>query len=202
MIDLSTTASKIQERIHLTSEFRCDIQWWNDFLPTWNGSASMLESTWTVAADMELFTDASATLGYGIFFKGRWISSQWPHPIATNNKLSIAWKELLPILLACLIWGHQWHGKRIQFHCDNLSIVNIWKKGSSRCPLIMRLVRRLFFTAAMNNFHVMIVHVKGTNNDIADSLSRQQLHRFRLLAPHADQEPTATPDLNRLDILP
>ena len=65
----------------------------------------------------------------------------------------------------------------------------------------MHLVRRLFFTAAMNNFHVMITHVKGTTNDIADSLSRQQLHRFRLLAPNANPVPVATPDLDQLNIL-
>ena len=199
MIDLSTSTKELNGTIQLSHAFRLDVKWWCDFLPTWNGSASMLQSQWSPSPDMELFTDASATLGYGIYYKGHWIAESWPETVI-NNKPSIAWMELLPILLSCLIWGHLWAGQRILFHCDNMSVVHIWKKGSSACPHIMNLVRRIFFTAATHNFHVMVSHIEGTNNDIADSLSRQQITRFRQLAPSADQHPTTSPELHSLGL--
>ncbi|XP_070570100.1 uncharacterized protein [Ptychodera flava] len=198
MIDLSTTTKNLNSTIHLSEEFKLDVQWWCDFLPTWNGSASMLQSSWISSPDMELYTDASAKHGYGIFYKGHWISAPWPNQITENN-YSIAWMELLPILLSCLIWGHLWATQRVLFHCDNMSVVQIWKKGSSACPRIMNLIRRIFFTAASRNFHVMIVHIEGVNNDIADCLSRQQIPKFRKLVPSADSQATNPPDLHTLD---
>nr|XP_006821268.1 PREDICTED: uncharacterized protein LOC100371933 [Saccoglossus kowalevskii] len=195
MIDISMTATSLSQVITLTDEFWHDVQWWCDFLPSWNGTASLLNPNWIPSPEFELFTDASATLGYGAFYKGHWFANTWPTFITNDPLYSIAWKELLPILLSSLIWGHLWYGLRIRFHCDNISVVQIWKKGSSSCPRIMQLVRLLFFTAASNNFHVMISHISGFNNDIADSLSRQQILRFQRLTPQADRVPTKTPDL-------
>ena len=33
---------------------------------------------------------------------------------------SIALKELLPVVLACAVWGEFWHEKVLHVHCDNL----------------------------------------------------------------------------------
>ena len=100
---------------------------------------------------------------------------------------------MYPILVACSIWGHRWHGRRVLFHCDNQTVVHIWKKGTTRCPDIMQLVRSIFYEAAKGNFHVMIAHVSGIDNSIADALSRLQMERFRALVPEADAGPTPVP---------
>ena len=136
---------------------------------------------------MELFTDASGSLGYGIFYMGHWLADRWPPELRDR---SIQWHELYPIALACLLWGHQWSGKKLLFHCNNQAIVDIWASGTSRDPLIMHLVRSIFFSAATNNYTVLVTHIVGTNNSIADSLSRLQISRFRRLAQTADFEPT------------
>nr|XP_006822618.1 PREDICTED: uncharacterized protein LOC100377439 [Saccoglossus kowalevskii] len=186
MIDLSTTASALHQRITLSTSFQLDLEWWKDFLPTWNGTASFLDSTWTPVPEMELYTDASSTIRCGGYFNGEWFSLQWSAILSNNDhQHSIVWKELLPILLSCLIWGHLWHGRRVMFHCDNESIVHTWRKGSTRCPYIMQLIRAIFLTAASSNFHVMITHIRGTDNNIADALSRLQMNQFHSLAPHA-----------------
>ena len=104
---------------------------------------------------MELFTDASGSLGYGIFNTRHWIANPWP-PVLQNR--SIQWKELYPIALVCLLWGHQWTGKKLLFHCDNQVVVDIWASGSSRDPLTMHLVDSIFFTAATNHFTVLVTH--------------------------------------------
>ena len=51
----------------------------------------------------------------------------------------------------------------------------------------MHLVCSIFLSAATNHYTVLVTHIVGTNNSIADSLSRLQTSRFRRLAPTADQ---------------
>ena len=102
-------------------------------------------------------------------------------------------KELYSIALACLLWSSQRSGKKLLFHCDNQAVVDIWASGSSHDPLIMHLVRPIFFTAASNHFTVLVSHIACTDNSTADSLSRLQMSRFHQLTPEAAPEPTPTP---------
>ena len=183
LIDLSTQARLAHHDVTMNCDARRDISWWLRCLPSWNGRAIIPDPNWTRSPDMEL----SGSLGYGIFYAGHWIANPWP-PVLQNR--SIQWKELYPIALACLLWGHQWTGKKFLFLCDNQAVVDIWASGSSRDPLIIHLVRSIFFNAATNHFTVLVTHIVGTSNAIAYSLSRLQMSRFRLLAPAADLEPT------------
>ena len=75
------------------------------------------------------------------------------------------------------------------FHCDNQSVCDIWRRGSSRSPEVMALVRMLYFCAAKFDINVMIVHIAGSNNTIADALSRFQATRYYQLAPLAAPHP-------------
>ena len=86
-------------------------------------------------------------------------------------------------------WGHNWARRKILFHCDNSTVVSIQKKGSTRCKEIMTLVRILCFCAAHYNTHVMITHITGTNNCIADAISCFQMDPFRSLVPQANPNP-------------
>ena len=115
LIDLSTSARLPHHHVTMNREARRDITWWLQFLPTWNGRAIIPDPLWTKSPDLELFTDASGSLGYGIFYMGHWISEPWPPQLQDR---SIQWKELYPIAIACLLWGQQWSGKKLLFHCD------------------------------------------------------------------------------------
>ncbi len=190
LIDLSTSVSKLSHHISLTSEARKDIEWWGSFLPTWNGKYKILDLKTTPCPSLNLFTDASGAHGFGIYFDRRWISRQWPD---WADNLSIQWKELFPIYLSCFVWAELFHKKRLLFHCDNMSVVDIWNSQISRCPHIMSLLRKLFFITAKFNFTVNVTHIRGTDNSIADSLSRFQYNRFRALAPTADRSQTLIP---------
>ena len=53
----------------------------------------------------------------------------------------------------------------------------------------MALVRMLYFCAAKFDINVMIVHIAGFNNTIADALSRFQATRYYQLAPLAAPHP-------------
>ena len=71
--------------------------------------------------------------------------------------------------MAATAWGHLWAGRRIIAHCDNLAVVNIWGRNSSKSPTIMTLVRKLFFIAATHHFTIRFSHIQGVNNAIADT---------------------------------
>ena len=190
LIDLSTTVPKLSFHITLNSGARADIAWWANYLPTWNGRQRILDPLSTYCNEIELFTDASGDIGFGIFNRGQWISEQWPDAF---RQRSIQWKELYPIFLSCLLWAPNFRGKRLIFHCDNMSIVNVWHANSSKCPHIMSLLRKLFFISAKNEFTVNVKHIAGIDNSIADSLSRLQLRKFFRIAPTACQHPTSVP---------
>ena len=192
LIDLSSTATKLSHRITLNKEARLNIKWWLDYLPSWNVSHKILNTQMTLAPSLELFTDASSCNGFGVYFRGKWVSLGWPHQFV---KFSIQWKELFPIYVTCVLWGKYFRGKRILFHCDNQAAVDIWANKTSKCPEVAALLRKLFFITANNEFIVKVAHIAGIENAMADSLSRLQIARFRSLAPHADLNPTHVPQL-------
>ena len=88
--------------------------------------------------------------------------------------------------MACSVWGLNWLGKRILFHSDNASVVSIWSKMSSPNVAIMSVIRRIYFVAAQNNFTLRVTHISGTDNTLADTLSRFENAKFFALLPGAD----------------
>ena len=140
---------------------------------------------------MELYTDASGTIGYGRYFNGKLFQGRWlPHmPLSRVTGLSIEWQELLPIVVACAIWYPHFSGKRIQFWCDNESVVAIINSGHSKAPRIMDLLCFLVLLSMKHNFYGRARHVPGIVNEIADALSRFQDTRFRAVSPQAESTP-------------
>ena len=53
-------------------------------------------------------------------------------------------KELLPIVLACAMWGPLWAHKQVQVLCDNLAVVEILKSKSSKSAKIMHALTHIF----------------------------------------------------------
>ena len=98
LIDLSTSARLPHHHVTMNREVRRDIAWWLRFLASWNGRAIIPDPHWTKSPDLELFTDASGSLGYGIFYS-------LGYGIFDLRDQSIQWQELYPIALACLLWG-------------------------------------------------------------------------------------------------
>ena len=70
--------------------------------------------------------------------------------------------------------------------CD-AAVVHILNQGYSRDPEVMHLMRCLHFITAQFNFRVTAEHIQGTLNTAADALSRNSLHTFKVLMPHANQ---------------
>ena len=195
IINLTRGVKNRFHHIRLNKEFSRDIQMWKVFLAQWNGRSFFLDSWVTSSPDLQLYTDAASTIGFGGFFNGKWFQGRWPRHLLINKTkgISIEWQELFPIVLACALWYPQFSGKRLQFWCDNQSVVAIINSGHSKAPRVMDLVRFLVLISMKHNFLVRARHVPGVHNEIADALSRFQVQRFRELAPGADQTPCTIP---------
>ena len=91
--------------IRLNKEFFKDLAMWETFLSKWNGRSFFLESTATPTQNLELYTDAAGSIGFGGYFQGKWFQDHWPPNMQLDQKqgISIEWQELFPIV-ACAIW--------------------------------------------------------------------------------------------------
>ena len=133
-------------RITLSSDCRKDLLWWQEFLASWNGKSFFLYQAETSSTDLDLlqvYTDAGGTLGWGAYYanEGRWMHSRWEQD---TMDLSIEYKELFPILVACATWGHMWCRLRIAFHCDSQAVVDCLASGTSKSPPVVALVQLHF----------------------------------------------------------
>lgn len=108
---------------------------------------------------------------------------------------SIEYLEMVPILLAVLVWGAKLRSKKVVFHTDNAGPVEAWAELRSSSPGVLDIMRRMTWVAATQNLAVTLKHVRGVDNGIADALSRFQNHRFRTLVPQANLTQTPCPDI-------
>ena len=83
--------------IRLTAEACLDMHWQLDFLSHWPGKTLILESHWTPSTRMQLFTDASRTIGWGTYWCGRWLQGKWSK---VQLHMGISWKLELCMLRA------------------------------------------------------------------------------------------------------
>ena len=101
-----------------------------------------------------------------------WFQLQWPESWST---VAIAPKELVPIVMAVILWGPYWAGKWVRCLCDNISVVAAVNKGAARDPALSSLLRTLVSLTAR--------HLPGVQNTSADALSRDKLPLFFSLNP-------------------
>ena len=147
----------------------------------------LLDTTVTPSPSLELYTDASGSIGFGGYFRGQWFQARCPPHMQLHRKrgMRTEWQERFPIMVACTIWFPHFSGKHVQFSCDNESVVAIINSGHSKAPCIMDLLRFLLLISMKHNFPVWARHVPGVSNKIADALSCFQDAHFRAAAPNA-----------------
>ncbi|KAM8945815.1 uncharacterized protein RCH25_049154 [Pelodytes ibericus] len=179
--------------IRLTQEHRADLMVWDSFLRTFNGRSLIIDRAIT-NKDLNLWTDASGSVGFGAIFEKKWCWASWPRKWFQSGWVkNLAFLELFPIVVSVILWGPCFENKKVRFWCDNLGVVQAINNGSASSPPVIRLLKELVLICLQRNLLVQAVHVPGIKNDVADSLSRQQWERFRLLAPGVDGEATPVP---------
>ena len=197
MINLLSAFRRDDHPIRLNEGFHLDLAWWKEFFLSWSGHSFLLLPEWAPLPDFQVSSDAAGAFGFGAFFRGHWFSGAWS---AAQLPLSIAYKELFPVVVAAAAWGSQWVSRRVEFCSDNQTVVAVLSSGTSRDPHLMVLLRYLSLLAARSSFAFTASYVEGRQNGLADALSRFQFQRFRQLAPLADAEATAIPPQLREDL--
>ena len=99
-------------------------------------------------------------------------------------------------VLSCFLpaWAIIAHPERppgigVWCHSDSLCLVDMWSSKRAGVTLLpyLRAFARL---AALYNIYLIIVHIPGVSNKIADAISRQKLALMRQLLPDAILLPT------------
>ena len=129
-------------------------------------------------------------MGCGAFCGPCWFQLCRAGPIAESH---ITVKEQVPIVLAEAVWGRLWVGKTILARCDNAAMVAIINQGNSKEPECMHLMCCLSFIAAQFSFNMVASHIKGTENDLANAISRNNLGYIFSRYLQASPIPTALP---------
>ena len=105
----------------------------------------------------------------------------------------ITQKEVLPVVLACAVWGSSWKNWRVVVHCDNEAAVTVLNSGYARDSQIMHLLRALFFIKAVYQIELKATHIPGKDNVIADAISWDKLTVLHSQVPPPDPDPTQVP---------
>lgn len=163
--------------IRLNAGARADLLWWRMFLKSWNGTSFFPAPSPSV----QVVSDASGSFGCGAFSVAHgWFQIKWPESWHT---MSIAAKELVPVVAAAAVWGHQWGRSCVCFKSDNMSVVSILTSRTAKDTLLMHLLRCLVFYAASYRFDFVAEHIPGVLNTAADAISRNDLSLFSTLHP-------------------
>ena len=143
---------------------------------------------------LNLYTDSSgnSNLGCGVYLGGHWAYYPWRIEWRQSGVMKdLTFLELVQIVLALFLFKDKLINKQIIFHTDNQSLVCFLNKKSSKSKRVMHLVRPLVLQTMLCNMQWKSSHIEGRSNCIADTISRKQWERFRLL--RADVLPTSIP---------
>ena len=106
-----------------------------------------------------------------------------------SQPLSIASKELIPIILACAVWDHQWWGHQVVCNCNNQVVVACLHTRTSKHKGPMHLLRCLVFVEAHFKCHIYLAYINTHLNHLADDLSRNNLLSFPIKGARSRQGP-------------
>ena len=81
--------------------------------------------------------------------------------------------EILFIIVALKVWATHWANQQICIHCDNMTVVEVLSYGRARDPTLALIARNIWLICAIFHIHIVVVHIPGISNILAD-LSRWQ----------------------------
>ena len=96
-------------------------------------------------AGITVTSDASGSWGCGAFWDDFWLQMAWDDSPEVLS-LSIAMKEMVPVITACTVWGGRWAGQHVLVRSDNEAVVSVIKARCCKDEPLMHLLRTLFFS--------------------------------------------------------
>ena len=190
ILDTVGSSTAPTQRLHLGVGFQRDIAWWLTSLTWFNGKALILPARRT--APREFQTDAEGSGAVGVFLFGGYIglTHQAVRQLLPKDTpppgLHISVYETFAVLVAVRLFPEAVRSQHLCVRSDNTTTVAAVNKltctaGEPSKTYIMRTLRRLFTASVQLNFRLTAQHVRGTDNGLADALSRQDWGRFQAL---------------------
>ena len=139
-----------------------------------------------------------AQLGFGCILNKRWFRGDWNSRFIKSCCPSIAYLELFALCAGLMTWSKYLTNCRINIFCDNQDVVHMINDLTSNCKNCMFLIRMITLDGLKSNCRFKAKYVKSKDNFLADSLSHNQMLRFRRLGAMMNERP----DLIHLDMWP
>ena len=190
LYNLSTGLSKPYHHRKVTLQVKSDLQVWRSFLLQHNRKTFFLDHKFLSQQALQLYTDASTTIGFGGYMGTKWFQGLWPMDC---TKVNIAILEIYPILIAFKLWGVNLSNKCIMLNSDNMAVVHILNTFTSKDKNIMAILRDIVTQLMIHNILIKSSHISGKINICADLISRDQVPKALRLYPHLDRDPTPIP---------
>ena len=173
--------------IKLGNEFKNDCRMWETFLmnPSAVNRPFIDLNKSLIATELRFFSDASANenLGFGIIFNTSWSFGKWEQGFIRKEKPSIAFLELYALIVGIFCWPEKTAQSRVIVFTDNTSARDMINDMSGRGPNCMKLLRMLTLNNLKYDRRVFAKHIKGSKNNLSDSLSRLKFKKFFREAP-------------------
>lgn len=135
LINLTCGLTNPKFYIRLNKESRADLETWAMFIDHYNGKSVFLDSAWLSSDHLSLYTDESVSLLFAAVLGSQWFVSKRPLEL---NDYQICIKELFPIVLALEVWSVHFKNKKVLFLSDNIAVVEVINKKSSRDKSLMK----------------------------------------------------------------
>lgn len=168
VLDSLRSVRRPQHRIRLGIEFKKDLQGWLMLLEVTNSKSIRKEENKQI---VKVYTDASQS-GAGIISDQDWAYISWDNDLPQMKGKHINVKETTAIIIAAYRWAAEWTDKSVVVYTDNITARAAINKGRCRDVETMEHIRRLFWLSQLYRFSIKCVHIKGSSNVDADSVSR------------------------------
>jgi len=154
-------------RVRMTHQLRRDLEWWRTVPNQHNG-----RSIYKPIETAYLHADSSG-YGWGAVLndnpayqaRGFWYDD--------DRQQHITWKELRAVRLAIESFLPQLRGRHVLLHEDNTAVVATLSKLTTRSPVMMTELRRLWHLLDVNDIRIRPRYIRSAANIWADSLSRE-----------------------------
>ena len=112
-----------------------------------------------------------------------------PSPLTEFQHLHINQLEMLNVVVALKVWSQLLADKKVKIHCDNQAVVEVLTTRKTKDPFLATCARNIWLITAIFNIEIIVIHVPGKHNHIADLLSRWMVtvkpeHKLRQYLPN------------------
>ena len=189
LYDLASTTQVPYHFVKLTKSAKADLQIWLEFLSSYNGVTFFRHSHIVTSHEINMYADASS-LGFGATYGSQWVQARWP---VSWKKFHITVLEFFPIFVLVSLFQKMIVNSNILFHSDNIAVVEIINKQTSKNKHVMKILRPLILILMQSNINLRAQHIPGVANVLCDKISRFQVDSALLRQYGMRPVPTTIP---------